>query len=610
MFNFVLQKKIVLVFFVSIFLILGGYAFFRIYEGKNIFSVKESFRNNQIKENSLGSFTKTHFGFDVDMSQEELNLINVKCDDTKIPKNFGENELGYIVCQGGSRALFFTLGWKQSKDKNNDYARDIANYIITLSGSEPGQFSCKKDKSFSWETGMPAVVADCSLVSGEKTYFYSILLFYPNKVKGIDSVITVLSLDAFPDKQATVSEKLRMLANRIRYIKSSSETQSLLFIPSAMAYGTSSNDSFGSGIAAGGGYGMTTGPNSQGNNPSGFQAGDTNTNAGSFGGDYGGVGGNFGGGGPGLTDSFGNAVTDGQGNAIGTGGGNYGGGGGNSGGGNSVGGGNSACLWCSSLSGTACSSPQNVCGDASSGVYDCNGVCSASVSPALPANYGQSCSKTSAPNNCGDTNTNYGTYNCSSLCNAIDPVQVPNRWFVDVPCLSAPNRCGMRGTGGKYQCNGTCSSTKPADTDCPPTYNDNKPIVSLSASPENLLSIVPVTLSWTIGNNPTACWKSSSSGVAGWNNVSLFPLGNGSDLNVLVSDQVTSFTLSCSNASGTTSQTVYVRISNVCDSGTFDCGDTNRVCAGQQYIDKNGCGMNCTGSRYCDFNWKEASPTH
>ncbi len=65
---------------------------------------------------------------------------------------------------------------------------------------------------------------------------------------------------------------------------------------------------------------------------------------------------------------------------------------------------------CSVYQGQSCS-VSNACGAISSGVIDCNGVCTASA-PALPANYGKSC--TSSANSCGMTTA--GTYDCSGAC--------------------------------------------------------------------------------------------------------------------------------------------------------------------------------------------------
>lgn len=40
-----------------------------------------------------------------------------------------------------------------------------------------------------------------------------------------------------------------------------------------------------------------------------------------------------------------------------------------------------------------------------------------------------------------------------------------------------------------------------------------------------------------------------------------------------------------------------------------DCSQTNRVCSGQKFTDANRCGTdNCTGTRSCDYNWKEVAP--
>lgn len=74
---------------------------------------------------------------------------------------------------------------------------------------------------------------------------------------------------------------------------------------------------------------------------------------------------------------------------------------------------------CSANYGTSCSAA-NSCGVANSGTYSCSGACSATA-PALPANYGKSCTVSSDPNSCGMTNTNTGTIGCSGTCSASKP---------------------------------------------------------------------------------------------------------------------------------------------------------------------------------------------
>ena len=42
---------------------------------------------------------------------------------------------------------------------------------------------------------------------------------------------------------------------------------------------------------------------------------------------------------------------------------------------------------------------------------------------------------------------------------------------------------------------------------------------------------------------------------------------------------------------------------------TPDCSQASRVCTGQTFTDANRCGTdNCTGTRSCDYNWKEVAP--
>lgn len=40
-----------------------------------------------------------------------------------------------------------------------------------------------------------------------------------------------------------------------------------------------------------------------------------------------------------------------------------------------------------------------------------------------------------------------------------------------------------------------------------------------------------------------------------------------------------------------------------------DCGNAPNICQSQPFNDANGCGTNnCTGTRACDYNWREVAP--
>ncbi|MDD2766152.1 MAG: hypothetical protein PHH40_00100 [Candidatus Moranbacteria bacterium] len=239
----------------------------------------------------------------------------------------------------------------------------------------------------------------------------------------------------------------------------------------------------------------------------------------------------------------------------------------------------------------------NACGTTNSGTYDCVGTCTA-VAPPMPPNQGASCD--SAQNNCGSKNV--GTMNCG-VCSAVAPADA---WFYPgVACLSAPNQCGMQNANGTYNCLGQCAgSTSPSPALCS-SYNTNKPTVSLTANPLVRTSAGSTTLTWTVGN-ATSC-RHSSSDTSIWSDAPITPANDSA--NVSVTAPTTSFTISCSNASGVTNRTVYVKVQNDCS--PLDCGGTaksDQVCVGKRYNDIKGCGVNnCTGTRYCDFNWKETA---
>ncbi|MDD2766726.1 MAG: hypothetical protein PHH40_03115 [Candidatus Moranbacteria bacterium] len=282
--------------------------------------------------------------------------------------------------------------------------------------------------------------------------------------------------------------------------------------------------------------------------------------------------------------------------------------GGSTSGARSGGGGNSRPVVppCSALNGRTCTSVANACGT-TSGTYNCAGVCSATP-PALPTGYGTACQKTGSVNSCGDSGTTTsGVIVCNGTCDAPAPTNAQERWYrvAGVTCLSAPNQCGKQNLG-TYNCSGTCAALTPSPASCS-AYNTNKPTVSLKANPLVLTSERSTILTWTIAN-ATSCRHSSddSSSTASWTNAPIDPADGSTSVSVTA--PTTSFTISCSNASGVTNRTVYVKIQNDC-SGIPACGDTNNVCDGKRYNDIKGCGVNnCRGTRYCDLNWKETAP--
>ena len=122
---------------------------------------------------------------------------------------------------------------------------------------------------------------------------------------------------------------------------------------------------------------------------------------------------------------------------------------------------------------TQACSVSNACGTGN-GLRNVNGGCDA-TGPSLPSGYGNSCSASSAPNSCSQTNTNYGTIGCTGACSASKPAAPANPPNYGKTCTvtSAPNSCGMTNTAtGTYGCTGACSAAtpaKPSDSLCGPT---------------------------------------------------------------------------------------------------------------------------------------------
>lgn len=104
-----------------------------------------------------------------------------------------------------------------------------------------------------------------------------------------------------------------------------------------------------------------------------------------------------------------------------------------------------------------CSSEANSCGDTSSGIFNCAGVCNAET-PEERDNWEQLCE--SSTNSCGDFN--WGLTDCDGVCSA----EAPNeRESWNQICYSDANSCGDINEG-TTQCDGSCNAVTPEERDC------------------------------------------------------------------------------------------------------------------------------------------------
>lgn len=215
--------------------------------------------------------------------------------------------------------------------------------------------------------------------------------------------------------------------------------------------------------------------------------------------------------------------------------------------------------------GTSCTTC-NVCGSCNGGWYACGNVCSASAPP-LPPNYGNAC--TSPANACGMTNS--GSIGCSG-CNAVRPD--------DSLCIDyriCPASATIGGAVPTFQFRAY--------------YKTSGPINCASTG-----DATDVTL--------LVNWSSSAPGIATVNN------GGSKGLVTRVALGVTN--ISVSNYAGETAVPAPVTVTCIptinCSTPPHDATTAN-TCRNKNFIIDDGCGgtVICTGTRTCDFNWKEVS---
>ncbi|MDO8593794.1 MAG: hypothetical protein Q7R59_02770 [bacterium] len=247
---------------------------------------------------------------------------------------------------------------------------------------------------------------------------------------------------------------------------------------------------------------------------------------------------------------------------------------------------------CDANEGASCQSAANACNQTTAGTVQCDGSCSVSTAPAvtIPGGnaYGASC--VSAGNSCGQTQSN-GTWQCNGSCSSTPPA---NPSGYGNACISAPNACGQTQANGTIQCNGSCSSTPPSNSGC-------APLATLSANPSTIDSGQSSTLTWG-SSYATSCTAAGSFNTGGTTSGS-------ASIGALSSTQ--NYQTSCSGPGGSVSSniaTVTVLVPTVSITATPDrvnSGDTSTVSWDATHI--NSCTITRNGVTWQTLT---AGPSH
>lgn len=154
---------------------------------------------------------------------------------------------------------------------------------------------------------------------------------------------------------------------------------------------------------------------------------------------------------------------------------------------------------------------------------------------------------------------------------------------------------------GSYSYTIYCSNATSNDTD---TENVTinvpgvAPTVSLSVSPNQITTSGSTTVGWTLGGSPTSCTYSSSPTVASWNDNT--STSSSSEVLSGFSENTFTFTLSCTNAYGTTQGQATLVVSNSSSSSGFS-GSLSAASCNATYP-----ATSCTGS----VTWSTTGATY
>ncbi|MDO8565580.1 MAG: hypothetical protein Q7S04_00125 [Candidatus Moranbacteria bacterium] len=279
------------------------------------------------------------------------------------------------------------------------------------------------------------------------------------------------------------------------------------------------------------------------------------------------------------------------------------------------------------------------------------------VTSACAPDQGTACPSTTA-NVCGQTQSD-GAIQCDGSCSSTTPpITTPNGTTYRASCVSSTNACDQTQSDGTIQCDGSCSSTPPPNSNCP------LPTLDFSANPTTVTSGDSSTITWTT-TNATWCWAWSDNTMND-GNWTIFDDGtpgdnwkistDGTHTQTVFPTASTTYSMECGNSidasSGAKQATVTVpaRINggwslwSNCSSTTCgtdgtqtrtctnpapsgggadcvgpltqsctnlpccipDCSAAVNYCSGTSFDDS--CGGSCTGTRFCNFNWKEVAP--
>lgn len=182
----------------------------------------------------------------------------------------------------------------------------------------------------------------------------------------------------------------------------------------------------------------------------------------------------------------------------------------------------------------------NVCGQSNQGIIGCDGNCSVTTAPALPAQYGTPCQ--SEANSCGQKAN--GILGCAGSCTAVTPS--------DLNCTTCPLPKGNGVCDPKENnsnCPADCPYIAPATTSTPAGEGEvwtEATDWTLTASPNPIFANTRTTVSWSV-NGATGC---TLVGVGEFNGKESdrYVGGKAFDYQTSRLQENTIFTLTCSNA--------------------------------------------------------------
>ncbi|MCF7816195.1 MAG: hypothetical protein K9M46_04165, partial [Candidatus Pacebacteria bacterium] len=192
------------------------------------FFYKDDYKNLSLQtgDSTLDTFVRKNFGFGLAITDEETERFNIVCNEYDAPKNRTlKRNSSYITCHNDGDAWRVFIGWKNYSYDRLDYARDVGTTIMKVRGDMgTGEFSCTEDRTFAWDEKMPATISDCNVKTDNQIFYYSILFFYPSKVRDTNPTIVIANI---VKSDPSVNDKLRDFIKRIQSIQLATGEESL-----------------------------------------------------------------------------------------------------------------------------------------------------------------------------------------------------------------------------------------------------------------------------------------------------------------------------------------------------------------------------------------------